>query len=97
MCYWLLKDKCTKPEGFLENWNVSLPSGPKPPYQPPKQPQSGKPITKFMFFTDMHTDVLYETGANALCGEPLCCRSNDKPPSDRKQDLNIFQSISDKL
>ena len=85
MCYWLLKDKCPKPDGFLPDWFVDIPPGNKPPYQPPKQPAPGKPTTRFMFFTDMHTDVRYKAGASAVCGEPLCCRNNDPAPHDGEE------------
>jgi len=88
MCYWLLKDKCHKPDGFLEDWIVKLPPGQKPPYHPPKQPSPGKPTTKFMFFTDMHMDVRYEVGSSAVCGEPLCCRNNDPDPHDGRSSIN---------
>ncbi|XP_076822580.1 sphingomyelin phosphodiesterase-like isoform X1 [Clavelina lepadiformis] len=82
LCYWLLGDQCVKPDGFLPEWKVTLPSTSVPTYQPPKVPSDGAPTSKFLFFSDVHMDVKYESGASAVCGEPLCCRDNDPTPSD---------------
>jgi len=35
-------------------------------------------------FSDVHIDHMYQEGSNPNCGEPLCCRSNDKPPGPGK-------------
>uniref|UniRef100_H2YGP7 Saposin B-type domain-containing protein n=1 Tax=Ciona savignyi TaxID=51511 RepID=H2YGP7_CIOSA len=86
MCYWLLKDKCEKPTGFLPDWTIELPPTPEPPYQPQMNsqprgiPRTDSPTLQFLFFTDMHMDVRYMPGSSATCGEPLCCRDNDPIP-----------------
>jgi len=85
LCYWLLEDVCgSKPEGFLPSWNITLPDVPQPPPQLPTEPEPNQPTTRFLFFTDMHIDLEYKPGGNAVCGEPLCCRSDDTEPSNRK-------------
>lgn len=84
MCYWLLKDKCVKPEGYLPDWSITMPDKQPPTYD--RQPINitpHTPISKFLFFTDMHMDVRYKAGASANCGEPLCCRDNNPIPSNR--------------
>ena len=43
--------------------------------------QPGSPVSRVLQFSDVHIDHLYQEGSNPNCGEPLCCRSNDKPPS----------------
>ena len=42
--------------------------------------QPGSPVSRVLQFSDIHLDFLYQEGSNPYCGEPLCCRSNDKPP-----------------
>lgn len=42
--------------------------------------QPGSPVSRVLHFSDVHIDHLYQEGSNPNCGEPLCCRSNDKPP-----------------
>ncbi|XP_076823452.1 sphingomyelin phosphodiesterase-like [Clavelina lepadiformis] len=85
LCYWLLSDKCDKPESFEPEWKVTLPSTSVPTYQPPKVPSDGAPTSKFLFFSDVHMDVRYKPGASAVCGEPLCCRDNNPTPSDASE------------
>ena len=46
---------------------------------------SSKAYTKVVQVTDLHVDPYYTAGANADCGEPLCCRnSNGMTPSPEK-------------
>ena len=42
--------------------------------------QPGSPVSRVLQFSDIHVDHLYKEGSDPKCGEPLCCRSNDKPP-----------------
>ena len=42
--------------------------------------QPGSPVSRVLHFSDVHLDHLYQEGSDPDCGEPLCCRKNDKPP-----------------
>ncbi|KAG8453104.1 hypothetical protein GDO86_004787, partial [Hymenochirus boettgeri] len=59
------------------DWNISLPSKPKPPVIPPVPPPPGSPVSRVLFLTDLHWDSEYLPGSPVNCEEPLCCR---KPP-----------------
>ncbi|KAM4697277.1 sphingomyelin phosphodiesterase [Discoglossus pictus] len=64
------------------DWNITLPSVPKPPVTPPVPPQAGSPVSRILFLTDIHWDHGYTPGSHADCKEPLCCRgpaSGDQP------------------
>lgn len=55
----------------VHDWAVPFPSS-KPAGGRPKP--SGKTPIKVVHFSDIHVDPLYETGANANCTKPICCR-----------------------
>ncbi|KAM4796838.1 sphingomyelin phosphodiesterase [Rhinophrynus dorsalis] len=61
------------------DWNISLPSTPKPPVTPPIPPPPHAPVSRVLFLTDLHWDRGYTPGSSPNCKEPLCCRA---PPTD---------------
>lgn len=83
-----------------QNWTLPVPPGkPKPqPLPPPPvcfvapipplvrdgDVQAGGPTLRVLHLTDIHIDDAYQTGAEAECEAPLCCRgsnsSNGFPP-----------------
>ncbi|XP_067671282.1 sphingomyelin phosphodiesterase-like [Haliotis asinina] len=80
ICGILVGPDCATPYFPTDMWNVTLPDTPKPPVIPPKPPAPGSPKVRFLQLTDIHIDLMYQEGANAICHEPLCCRSNDGKP-----------------
>lgn len=84
ICAYIVEDMCDK-DSLLE-WNVTFPGIPKPDIRELRLPNENMPPLKVLHLSDPHIDPLYETGSNANCGEPLCCRvesgrannSNDK-------------------
>ncbi|CAG2110458.1 unnamed protein product, partial [Medioppia subpectinata] len=74
MCSVLLDPQCMQHLGLsvtpAVNWVLPLPK-PKP-FKP--RPDSGKQM-KMLHMTDIHLDLYYTPGSNALCDEPMCCRS----------------------
>ena len=38
--------------------------------------QTNRQTLKVLHITDVHIDVNYKEGTNAVCNQPLCCRSN---------------------
>jgi len=60
----------------LINWNITLPSVPKPPVIPPYPPVPGSPTLRILHLSDIHIDFEYQPGALAECGQPLCCRNS---------------------
>ncbi|XP_071093407.1 sphingomyelin phosphodiesterase-like [Haliotis cracherodii] len=81
ICGLLLGSDCATPYFPTEMWNISLPDTPKPPVKPPRHPAPGSPKVRFLQLTDIHIDLMYQEGSNAICHEPLCCRSNDGKPA----------------
>ncbi|XP_053872056.1 LOW QUALITY PROTEIN: sphingomyelin phosphodiesterase [Malaclemys terrapin pileata] len=59
---------------ILSDWNVTLPSTPKPPVVPPAPPPPGAPTARLLFLTDLHWDQAYTPGSDPACKDPLCCR-----------------------
>ncbi|XP_019613437.1 PREDICTED: sphingomyelin phosphodiesterase-like [Branchiostoma belcheri] len=72
----LIVSDCGSPYDPTSFWNITLPNTPKPPVTPPKPPKPGAPVSRVLFLSDVHVDLLYKPGANTDCGEPLCCRAN---------------------
>ncbi|KAG2180399.1 hypothetical protein INT44_003403 [Umbelopsis vinacea] len=62
-------DSCPYP--VVDQWNLTFPS-PKPVNAQPPAP-SGQEIT-VLHLSDWHVDPFYETGAEAACDKPICCR-----------------------
>ncbi|XP_045170624.2 sphingomyelin phosphodiesterase-like [Mercenaria mercenaria] len=81
VCSYILSADCGAPYNPYAMWNVTLPDVPKPPVVPPVLPKPGSPTMRILHLTDFHMDRDYKEGTNAVCGEPLCCRANDGPPS----------------
>lgn len=61
-----------------QNWEVMLPSIPKPRPANIQLPREDAPSFKVLHITDTHYDPLYQEGANAVCKEPLCCRDKSQ-------------------
>lgn len=83
ICGSLLGPSCAHKRDPSEFWNVTIPDK-KPPVKPIPPPKPGSPVSRVLQFSDIHLDFLYQEGSNPYCGEPLCCRSNDKPPDPGK-------------
>ncbi|KAH3885331.1 sphingomyelin phosphodiesterase-like [Dreissena polymorpha] len=81
ICGYVLGSDCGAPYNPEAMWNVTFPNMPKPPITPPRPPKPGSPILRVLHITDFHWDQEYSEGANAVCGEPLCCRKDDGPPA----------------
>uniref|UniRef100_T1IQF8 Sphingomyelin phosphodiesterase n=1 Tax=Strigamia maritima TaxID=126957 RepID=T1IQF8_STRMM len=59
------------------NWTIALPPVPKPSVKNVPLPKPGSPVLKVLHLSDTHFDMYYKEGADAECGEPLCCRISD--------------------
>lgn len=57
-----------------------VPQPPVPEVEAQYQP-SGAGIVRVLHLTDMHWDMEYHVGANAECGQPMCCRQVQGAPS----------------
>lgn len=42
--------------------------------------QPDAPVSRVLHISDVHIDPFYIEGANAECGEPLCCREESGQP-----------------
>lgn len=75
----LLNDECLgNGRSANENWDVVMPSRPKPKPKNIKLPKESSPSFKVLHLTDTHHDPHYVEGANAVCDEPLCCRDKSQ-------------------
>ncbi|XP_052822230.1 sphingomyelin phosphodiesterase isoform X2 [Octopus bimaculoides] len=81
ICSTILNIQCTYEGDPYNKWSISLPNTPKPPVRPIPVPKSGAPKLRCLHLTDIHLDTMYQEGANAKCGEPLCCRKSNGPPA----------------
>lgn len=45
---------------------------------------------KIIQITDPHIDRKYKTGANAVCGAPLCCRKDQGEPKNPEEGAGIW-------
>ena len=68
------------------NWTIPLPERPNSAERREDDAEEDiieidssnlKSYTKVVQVTDLHVDPYYTAGANADCGEPLCCRNSD--------------------
>lgn len=80
VCYFLLgDDSCDEAiENPTHLWTVPIPLHRNPPVQRISFPIAEAPKLKVLHLTDTHLDPLYVEGSNAVCAEPMCCRSGDK-------------------
>ena len=77
-CGLIVGESCGTPyDPYASMWNITLPNVKKPPVQPHVPPKAGSPKLRILHVTDIHLDSKYVVGANAVCGEPLCCRVGD--------------------
>ncbi|XP_060565615.1 sphingomyelin phosphodiesterase-like [Ruditapes philippinarum] len=81
VCSHVLGTDCGEPYNPNAMWNVTFPDVPKPPVIPPSLPKPDSPRLRILHLTDFHMDKDYMEGTNAECGEPLCCRIQNGPPS----------------
>ncbi|XP_078571362.1 sphingomyelin phosphodiesterase-like isoform X2 [Branchiostoma floridae x Branchiostoma japonicum] len=72
----LVVSDCSGPYDPTKFWKVTLPNTTKPPVTPPKPPKPGAPVSRVLFLSDVHVDLLYKPGANSHCEEYLCCRAS---------------------
>lgn len=61
-----------------ENWEITMPSTPKPKLKDNELPKENAPTFKVLHLTDTHFDPLYTEGANAVCKQPICCRDTSE-------------------
>ncbi|KAK7087201.1 sphingomyelin phosphodiesterase-like [Littorina saxatilis] len=81
ICGYALGDSCAVPYDPVGLWNITISDKPKPPLTPRVLPKPGSPTLRVLHLTDIHLDVEYRPGADADCGEPLCCRAYDLDPA----------------
>ncbi|XP_064651922.1 sphingomyelin phosphodiesterase-like [Lineus longissimus] len=75
----ILVPECSTFKNPLEDWNITLPNTPKPPVVTPTLPPASAPKLRILQLSDIHMDFNYQVGANAECGEPLCCTKGNGP------------------
>lgn len=81
VCGIVLGDTCATPFYPSNTWNITISDIPKPPVKPRTLPKPGFPTVRVLHLTDIHVDIEYREGADAECGEPLCCRAFDINPA----------------
>lgn len=84
VCGVVLGDECAHPFNPFAPWNVTMSDTPKPPVTPHVKPKPRSPTLRVLHLTDIHLDIEYVEGADAECGEPLCCRVYDLNPAPNK-------------
>ncbi|KAK7476425.1 hypothetical protein BaRGS_00032350 [Batillaria attramentaria] len=84
VCGFVLGDTCATPFYPGVMWNITMSDTPKPPVKPRVLPKPGYPTIRVLQLTDIHLDIEYRAGADAECGEPLCCRAFDSNPAPNK-------------
>uniref|UniRef100_T1IYT3 Saposin B-type domain-containing protein n=1 Tax=Strigamia maritima TaxID=126957 RepID=T1IYT3_STRMM len=77
ICAVIVGESCGESTPDL-NWTVSFTPVPKPPVVNVPLPKPGAPVLRVLHLSDTHFDMYYKEGADAECGEPLCCRMGDK-------------------
>ncbi|XP_058792039.1 sphingomyelin phosphodiesterase-like [Phymastichus coffea] len=80
ICSFILPNGCPDIIDKRYDWKVTFPSKPKPAEHPTVPPPPSAPRLKVLQITDIHYDPHYLEGANAECGEPLCCRATSGVP-----------------
>lgn len=81
ICSIVIGDSCALPYDPVQMWNITISSTPKPPVRPRVLPKPGSPTLRILHLSDIHLDIAYRSGADAECGEPLCCRAYDINPA----------------
>ncbi|XP_063982405.1 sphingomyelin phosphodiesterase-like [Diachasmimorpha longicaudata] len=81
ICSFIMGDQCYYVATPSHEWEVSLPLVKKPVVQPLIPPKKGGRTLKVLHISDTHYDPYYEEGANAECGDPLCCRVSSEAPA----------------
>lgn len=66
---------------FSDDWDISLPTTPKPAITSVPDPPPKSPMLKVLHITDIHLDHEYKKGVNPYCDEPLCCREQPQKSS----------------
>jgi sphingomyelin phosphodiesterase len=83
LCGMLMNDCGTPHNPFNSNW--SIPLTPKPEISPylnreSKSPglttRQGKPTFRVLQLSDLHFDIFYQPGAEAICLDPICCQAD---------------------
>lgn len=88
--------KCSPISNPAFNWNLTLPSIPKPPVRPYTDPEPGSPKLRILHLSDLHVDFEYQPGALAECGQPLCCRNTSTRRYTRKSKHHRWQKAVDR-
>ena len=79
ICSFVLADACVNGYDKRHDWKVQLSTKKKTAIHPTRAPLTNAPRLKVLQVSDTHYDPYYKIGANADCGEPLCCRAADGP------------------
>jgi len=72
------------------NWNITLPSTPKPPIKPHVLPSKDSQKLRILHLSDIHADFEYQPGSIANCDQPLCCRNSSTTIKGSKKNLKAF-------
>uniref|UniRef100_A0A0C9R6Z6 Sphingomyelin phosphodiesterase n=1 Tax=Fopius arisanus TaxID=64838 RepID=A0A0C9R6Z6_9HYME len=79
-CSFIMSNECEYVPDSEYEWNVRFPRIPKPAVVDLTTPKTGVKRLKVLQLSDIHYDPYYQEGANANCGNPLCCRSSNGEP-----------------
>ncbi|XP_011305839.1 sphingomyelin phosphodiesterase [Fopius arisanus] len=80
ICGMIMGDACNYVDNPSHDWKISLPPI-KKPLQASEMAKPEVKTLKVLHISDTHYDPLYEEGANADCGDPLCCRASSGRPA----------------
>jgi len=75
ICGWILGDSCAHYVDYFAPWNVTLPARKHKPKDSWHNQQQDAQPKKVLHLSDTHIDFDYMEGSNAVCNEPMCCRS----------------------
>lgn len=89
ICGFLLGETCNAVAHPLYKWNLPLPD--KPFFTMPifRWPFRTTQQFKVLQISDIHIDLEYQEHANAVCGEPLCCRNSSPCSRNRTKPTNL--------
>ncbi|XP_001600744.1 sphingomyelin phosphodiesterase [Nasonia vitripennis] len=84
VCSFLLGDACLNGYDARHDWKLNIQMKDHALSHPTSPPPKDAPLIKILQISDTHFDPYYEEGANAECGEPLCCRGTDGEPKSKE-------------
>lgn len=75
ICGYIFGDSCAHYVDYFPPWNVTLPVRKRPYTNSWNSQREVVTPKKILHFSDTHIDFDYIEGSNAVCNEPMCCRS----------------------